>query len=77
MPLAARSLEITVSAAPDLSGRVGAALMAIEGFLDEDSVAPGAGPLTCGSAPRGPRPGRRTRQASTGRCGSVTSAHGA
>ncbi|MGY1772110.1 ROK family protein [Blastococcus sp. SYSU D00813] len=38
MPLAARSLEITVSAAPDLSGRVGAALMAIEGFLDEDSV---------------------------------------
>ena len=23
---------------PDLSGRVGAALMAIEGFLDEDSV---------------------------------------
>jgi predicted NBD/HSP70 family sugar kinase len=38
MPLAARSLEITVSSAPDLSGRVGAALMAIEGFLDEDSV---------------------------------------
>jgi hypothetical protein len=38
MPLAARSLEITVSDAPDLSGRVGAALMAIEGFLDEDSV---------------------------------------
>ena len=38
MPLAARSLEITVSAAPDLSGRVGAALMAVEGFLDEDSV---------------------------------------
>ena len=39
LPLAARSLEITVSDAPDLSGRVGAALMAIEGFLDEDSVA--------------------------------------
>ncbi|MGY1742537.1 MULTISPECIES: ROK family protein [unclassified Blastococcus] len=38
MPLAARSLEISVSSAPDLSGRVGAALMAIEGFLDEDSV---------------------------------------
>ncbi len=38
MPLAARSLEITVSAAPDLSGRIGAALMAIEGFLDEDAV---------------------------------------
>ena len=39
MPLAARALEITVSDAPDLSGRVGAALMAIEEFLDEDSVA--------------------------------------
>jgi predicted NBD/HSP70 family sugar kinase len=38
MPLAARSLETTVSDAPDLSGRIGAALMAIEGFLDEDSV---------------------------------------
>jgi predicted NBD/HSP70 family sugar kinase len=38
LPLAARSLEITVSDAPDLSGRLGAALMAIEGFLDEDSV---------------------------------------
>ena len=38
MPLAARTLEITVSDAPDLSGRVGAALMAIEEFLDEDSV---------------------------------------
>jgi hypothetical protein len=38
MPLAARALEITVSDAPDLSGRLGAALMAIEGFLDEDSV---------------------------------------
>ncbi|MGY1654068.1 ROK family protein [Geodermatophilus sp. SYSU D01119] len=38
MPLAARALEITVSDAPDLSGRVGAALMAIEGYLDEDSV---------------------------------------
>ncbi|SDF08309.1 Sugar kinase of the NBD/HSP70 family, may contain an N-terminal HTH domain [Blastococcus aurantiacus] len=39
MPLAARALEITVSEAPDLSGRVGAARMAIEEFLDEDSVA--------------------------------------
>jgi predicted NBD/HSP70 family sugar kinase len=38
MPLAARALEITVSDAPDLSGRVGAALMAIEQYLDEDSV---------------------------------------
>jgi predicted NBD/HSP70 family sugar kinase len=38
LPLAARALEITVSDAPDLSGRVGAALMAIEGYLDEDSV---------------------------------------
>ncbi|WRL67085.1 ROK family protein [Blastococcus brunescens] len=38
MPLAARALEITVSDAPDLSGRVGAALMAIEEYLDEDSV---------------------------------------
>ena len=38
MPLAARTLEITVSDAPELSGRVGAALMAIEEFLDEDSV---------------------------------------
>jgi predicted NBD/HSP70 family sugar kinase len=38
MPLAARSLEITVSDAPDMSGRIGAALMAIEGFLDEESV---------------------------------------
>ncbi|SFP90763.1 Sugar kinase of the NBD/HSP70 family, may contain an N-terminal HTH domain [Geodermatophilus dictyosporus] len=38
MPLAARALEITVSEAPDLTGRVGAALMAIEGWLDEDSV---------------------------------------
>ena len=33
-----RALEITVSDAPDLSGRVGAALMAIEEFFDEDSV---------------------------------------
>ena len=33
MPLAARSLEITVSDRPDLSGRLGAALMAIEGYL--------------------------------------------
>jgi predicted NBD/HSP70 family sugar kinase len=38
MPLAARTLEITVSDAPDLSGRVGAALMAIEEFLGEESV---------------------------------------
>lgn len=38
MPLAARTLEITVSEAPDLSGRVGAARMAIEEFLDEESV---------------------------------------
>jgi predicted NBD/HSP70 family sugar kinase len=38
LPLAARSLEITVSDAPDLSGRVGAALMAIDGFLDDDGV---------------------------------------
>ncbi|WP_309232915.1 ROK family protein [Blastococcus sp. TML/C7B] len=38
MPLAARALEITVSEAPDLSGRVGAARMAIEEFLDEESV---------------------------------------
>jgi predicted NBD/HSP70 family sugar kinase len=38
MPLAARALEITVSEAPDLSGRLGAALMAIEGYLDDDSV---------------------------------------
>jgi predicted NBD/HSP70 family sugar kinase len=38
MPLAARSLEISVSDAPEMSGRIGAALMAIEGFLDEDSV---------------------------------------
>ena len=38
MPLAARALEITLSEAPELSGRVGAALMAIEGFLDEESI---------------------------------------
>jgi predicted NBD/HSP70 family sugar kinase len=38
MPLAARALEITVSEAPGLSGRVGAALMAIEELLDEDKV---------------------------------------
>jgi predicted NBD/HSP70 family sugar kinase len=38
LPLAARSLEITVSDDPDLSGRIGAALMAIEGYLDEDAV---------------------------------------
>jgi predicted NBD/HSP70 family sugar kinase len=38
LPLAARALDITVSARPDLSGRLGAALMAIEGFLDEEAV---------------------------------------
>jgi predicted NBD/HSP70 family sugar kinase len=38
MPLAARALEISVSEAPDLSGRMGAALMAIEELLDEDGV---------------------------------------
>nr|WP_246323943.1 ROK family protein [Petropleomorpha daqingensis] len=38
MPLAARSLEISVSDAPEMSGRVGAALMAIEGYLDEDAI---------------------------------------
>ena len=31
-------VEITVSEAPERSGRVGAALMAIEEFLDEESV---------------------------------------
>ena len=35
MPLAARTLDITVSDAPELSGRVRAALMAIEGYLAE------------------------------------------
>ncbi|MEU2350977.1 ROK family transcriptional regulator [Modestobacter sp. NPDC049651] len=38
MPLAARALDISVSDAPDRSGRLGAALMAIEGYLDDDSV---------------------------------------
>ncbi|GAA4304316.1 ROK family protein [Klenkia terrae] len=38
MPLAARTLDISVSDAPELSGRVGAALMAIEGYLDDESV---------------------------------------
>lgn len=38
LPLAARSLEITVSDAPDLSGRVGAALMAVEGYLGDEAV---------------------------------------
>jgi predicted NBD/HSP70 family sugar kinase len=38
LPLAARALDITVSDAPDFSGRLGAALMAIEGYLNEDSV---------------------------------------
>ena len=38
LPLAARALDITVSHRPELSGRLGAALMAIEGYLDEDSV---------------------------------------
>ncbi|MEI4270408.1 ROK family protein [Klenkia sp. LSe6-5] len=33
MPLAARTLDISISEAPELSGRVGAALMAIEGYL--------------------------------------------
>lgn len=35
MPLAARTLDVSVSDAPELSGRVGAALMAIDGFLAE------------------------------------------
>jgi predicted NBD/HSP70 family sugar kinase len=38
LPLAARALDISVSDRPELSGRLGAALMAIEGYLDEDSV---------------------------------------
>jgi len=38
LPLAARALQITVSDRPELSGRLGAALMAIEGFLDEDAL---------------------------------------
>jgi predicted NBD/HSP70 family sugar kinase len=38
LPLAARSLDIRVSDAPELSGRLGAALMAIEGYLDDKSV---------------------------------------
>jgi predicted NBD/HSP70 family sugar kinase len=38
LPLAARSLEISVSDAPDLAGRIGAALMAVEGYLDEDAI---------------------------------------
>jgi predicted NBD/HSP70 family sugar kinase len=38
MPLAARTLDVSVSDAPELSGRVGAALMAIEGYLDDESV---------------------------------------
>jgi predicted NBD/HSP70 family sugar kinase len=38
LPLAARSLDISVSDDPDVSGRIGAALMAIEGYLDEDAV---------------------------------------
>ncbi|MCZ2829077.1 ROK family protein [Modestobacter sp. VKM Ac-2986] len=51
LPLAARALEITVSDAPALSGRLGAALMAIEGYLDEDAVTPAArahGPAAAG-----------------------------
>jgi predicted NBD/HSP70 family sugar kinase len=39
LPLAARSLDIRVSDAPELSGRLGAALMAIEGYLDDKTVA--------------------------------------
>ena len=35
---AARTLDISVSDAPELSGRVGAALMAIEGYLDDESL---------------------------------------
>ena len=50
MPLAARALEITVSDAPDLSGRVGAALMAIEEFLDEDAVHHGPGAVAAVAA---------------------------
>lgn len=38
MPLAARTLVVELSAAPELSGRVGAALMAVEACLDEDGV---------------------------------------
>jgi predicted NBD/HSP70 family sugar kinase len=38
LPLAARSLEISVSDDPDLAGRLGAALMAVEGYLHEDAV---------------------------------------
>jgi predicted NBD/HSP70 family sugar kinase len=38
LPLAARSLDIRVSDAPELSGRLGAALMAIEGYLDDKVV---------------------------------------
>jgi predicted NBD/HSP70 family sugar kinase len=38
LPLAARALDISVSERPDLSGRLGAALMAIEGYLDDDGV---------------------------------------
>jgi predicted NBD/HSP70 family sugar kinase len=38
LPLAARGLQITVSDAPELSGRLGAALMAIDGYLDDDVV---------------------------------------
>jgi predicted NBD/HSP70 family sugar kinase len=54
LPLAARALEITVSDAPDMSGRLGAALMAIEGYLDEDAVSP----ATAAADPAAP--GRRT-----------------
>ena len=80
MPLAARSLEITVSDAPDLSGRVGAALMAIEEFLDEDSVHQALAQV---AAPVAVRRLRRARpvirralvaHASPSVCGSVTRA---
>jgi len=56
LPLAARKLEITVSEAPEMSGRLGAALMAIEGYLDEDSVS-SASRLPAQAA-AGPRPAR-------------------
>ena len=55
LPLAARALEITVSDAPELSGRVGAALMAIEGFLDEDSVRRALAGVTGAPSGLGPR----------------------
>jgi predicted NBD/HSP70 family sugar kinase len=56
LPLAARRLEITVSEAPEMSGRLGAALMAIEGYLDEDSVSSAS--RLPDQAAAGPRPAR-------------------